>query len=141
MSDYIDRDEVIGDIHYFFDGLAPSWVEASERIIDIIREVPEKPQKEYTEQNVRDAFNSGYSCGMEGDWIPIDEEYPADSEEVLVTLIWDEYGDRIIAYGHYNADIDKWKLYSDAEGHLIKGYTVKAWMPTPNPYFEQLASI
>ena len=132
MSDLISRSELIGSIQYLFDGLADSWVEASERIIDIIKEEPDVEPKEFTEQNVRDAFNSGFSCGMEKEWII--DEYPADSEEVLVTVYWEEYGDKITAYGHYNSRFDKWKLYSDAEGELIKGYKVIAWMPLPYPY-------
>lgn len=136
MSDCIDRDEVIGDIRYFFDGLAPSWVEASERIIDIIREVPEIVQKEFTEEDVRNAFNSGYACAKEEEWTPVEEECPTDSEAVLASVRWNDYGDKIVAYGHYFARTDSWKLYSDTEGELIKGYTVEAWMPTPNSYFE-----
>lgn len=61
----IDRDELIGSIQYAFDGLAESWVQASEFVIDIILEEPEVTQREYTEQDVRDAFNSGYACGKE----------------------------------------------------------------------------
>lgn len=62
----IYRDELIGSIQYAFDGLAESWVQASEFVIEIIREEPEVPQMEYTEQDVRDAFNSGYACGKDG---------------------------------------------------------------------------
>lgn len=109
-------------------------VEMRNRVLEWLYELPTIPQKEYAEQQVRDAFNNGFFCGNNIKWIPIDEEYPIDSEEVVVTLVWDEYGDSIIAYGHYSARFDKWKLYSDAEGEVVKGYTVKAWMPLPNPY-------
>lgn len=136
MSDCIDRDELIGSIQYLFDGVAESWVEASEKIIEIIREEPKVVQKEFTEEEIRNTFNSGYACAKEEEWIPVEEECPTDSEAVLVTVRWDEYGDKTVAYGHYFARTDSWKLYSDTEGELIKGYTVEAWMPTPNPYFE-----
>lgn len=134
MNDCIDREELIGSIQYLFDGLADSWVEASEKIIEIIREEPTVPQKEYTEQQIRDTFNSGFSCGMEREWIDTEEEMPIDGEEVLVSVYWTDYGDTILAYGHYNARVDNWKLYSDSEGELIKGYEVVAWMPMPYPY-------
>ena len=67
-------------------------------------------------------------------WVSCEEEMPIDSQEVIVSVYWTNYGDTILAYGHYNARFDKWKLYSDSEGELIKGYEVVAWMPLPTPY-------
>lgn len=135
MVECINRDELIGDIQYTFDGLAESWVQASERIIDIIREAPEVPQKEYTEQQIRDMFNCGYSCGMHNEWIT--DELPIDGQEVIATVHWMDYGDTITAYGHYNARFDTWSLYSDVEGKLNKGFEVIAWIPVPEPYREE----
>lgn len=132
--DLIDRQELIQSILYEFDGIADSWIEASEFIIEIIKEQPEQTEKEFTDQDIRNAFNSGYSCGMESEWIDADEELPIDSEEVVASVHWKGYGDTILAYGHYNARFDEWKLYSDSEGNLIKGYEVIAWMPLPSPY-------
>lgn len=132
--DLIDRDELIGSILYEFKGLAESWIQASEYIIEIIKEQPQQTEKEFTEQDVRNSFNSGFSCAMERDWIDVEEELPLDSEEVLATVYWNDYGDTILAYGHYNARFDKWRLYSDSEGELIKGFKVVAWMPLPYPY-------
>jgi len=133
-TDLIDRDELIGSILYEFEGLAESWIQASEYIIEIIKEQPQQTEKEFTEQDVRDSFNSGFSCAMERDWIDAEEELPTDSEEVLTTVYWNDYGDTILAYGHYNARFDEWRLYSDSEGELIKGFKVVAWMPLTYPY-------
>lgn len=99
---------------------------------EIIREEPTVPQKEYTEQQIRDTFNSGYSCGMQNEWIT--DEPPVDGQEVIATVYWTDYGDTITAYGHYNARFDTWSLYSDVEGGLNKGFEVIAWMPLPEPY-------
>ena len=74
------------------------------------------------------------SVDIEREWIDAEEEMPIDGEEVLVTVYWEGYGDTILAYGHYSPRFDKWKLYSDAEGELIKGFNVTAWMPLPKPY-------
>lgn len=134
MVGCIDKEELIGTIQYLFDGLAESWVQASEQIIEIIREAPEVPQKEYTEQQIRDAFNSGYSCGMYNEWIT--DESPIDGQEVIATVYWTDYGDTITAYGHYNARFDTWSLYSDVEGVLNKGFEVIAWKPMSEPYRE-----
>ena len=92
------------------------------------------PQKEYTEQQIRDTFNCGFSCGMDKCWIDINEECPTDSMELIATVYWEEYGDTRIACGHYNARFDSWDLYSDMEGRLYKGFRVIAWMPLPEPY-------
>lgn len=109
-------------------------VEMRNRVLEWLYKLPTVPQKEYTEQQIRDTFNSGFSCGIEREWIDIEEEMPIDGQEVIASVYWVNYGDTILAYGHYNARLDNWKLYSDSEGELIKGYKVVAWMPTPYPY-------
>ena len=109
-------------------------VEMRNRVLEWLYELPTFPQKEYTEQQIRDTFNSGYACGMEREWVSCEDEMPIDGQEVIASVYWTEYGDTILAYGHYSARFDKWKLYSDSEGELIKGYEVVAWMPMPYPY-------
>ena len=109
-------------------------VEMRNRVLEWLYALETVPQKEYTEQQIRDTFNSGFSCGMEREWVDTEEEMPIDGEEVLVSVYWKEYGDTILAYGHYSPRFDEWKLYSDSEGELIKGYDVTAWMPLPYPY-------
>lgn len=109
-------------------------VEMRNRVLEWLYALPTVPQKEYTEQQIRDTFNSGFSCGMEREWIDTEEEMPIDGEGVLVSVYWKEYGDTILAYGHYSSRVDEWKLYSDSEGELLKGYEVVAWMPLPQPY-------
>ena len=109
-------------------------VEMRNRVLEWLYALPTVPQKEYTEQQIRDAFNSGYACGMESEWVSCEEEMPIDSQEVIASVYWTDYGDTITAYGHYNARFDKWKLHSVIEGELIKGFEVIAWMPLPEPY-------
>ena len=109
-------------------------VEMRNRVLEWLYELPTFPQKEYTEQQIRDTFNSGFSCGMEREWIDTEEEMPIDGQEVIASVYWTGYGDTILAYGHYNARLDNWKLYSDSEGELMKGYEVVAWMPLPEPW-------
>lgn len=131
----IDADALMIDVREWF---WSSWqVHPTMGLDDIERLIYDSkpiPQKEYTEQQIRDTFNSGFSCGMEREWIDTEEEMPIDGEEVLASVYWKEYGDTILAYGHYSPRIDKWKLYSDSEGELLKGYEVTAWMPVPYPY-------
>lgn len=95
-------------------------------------------QKEYQKEHGKRLLliDVAPTIGMEREWIDTEEEMPIDGEEVLVSVYWTDYGDTILAYGHYNARVDNWKLYSDSEGELIKGYEVVAWMPMPYPYKE-----
>lgn len=65
-------------------------------------------------------------------WIPCSERLPDERQDVYVTVLWDDYGDYITAYGMRTRF--GWHLHSNAEGELIKGYTVIAWMPLPEPY-------
>lgn len=67
-------------------------------------------------------------------WIPCGERLPDERQDVYVTVLWDDYGDYITAYGMRTRF--GWHLHSNAEGELIKGYTVIAWMPLPEPYRE-----
>lgn len=109
-------------------------VEMRNRVLEWLYALETVPQKEYTEQQIRDTFNSGYACGMEREWVSCEDEMPIDGQEVIASVYWTEYGDTILAYGHYSARFDKWKLYSDSEGELIKGYEVVAWMPLPKAW-------
>lgn len=65
-------------------------------------------------------------------WISCSERLPDERQDVYVTVLWDDYGDYITAYGMRTRF--GWHLHSNAEGELIKGYTVIAWMPLPTPY-------
>lgn len=66
------------------------------------------------------------------EWIPCSERLPDERQDVYVTVLWDDYGDYITAYGMRTRF--GWHLHSNAEGELIKGYTVIAWMPLPERY-------
>lgn len=66
------------------------------------------------------------------EWIPCSERLPDERQDVYVTVLWDDYGDYVTAYGMRTKF--GWYLHSNAEGELIKGYTVVAWMPLPKPY-------
>lgn len=75
MSELISRADAICEV-LVNDGI--------DNIVDRINELPSADA--YTEQQVRDAFNSGYSCGMEqtkeaqsadavqGEWIDVENE-------------------------------------------------------------------
>ena len=65
-------------------------------------------------------------------WIPCTERLPEERQDVYVTVFWDDYGDTITAYGMRTQF--GWSLWNTAEAELIKGYTVIAWMPLPEPW-------
>lgn len=67
-----------------------------------------------------------------GEWIPCSERLPDERQDVYVTVFWDDYGDTITAYGMRTQF--GWSLWNTAEAELIKGYTVIAWMPLPEPW-------
>ena len=66
------------------------------------------------------------------EWIPCEERLPEERQDVYVTVFWDDYGDTITAYGMRTQF--GWLLWNTAEGELLKGYTVTAWMPLPPCY-------
>ena len=66
------------------------------------------------------------------EWIPCSERLPDERQDVYVTVFWDDYGDTITAYGMRTQF--GWSLWNTAEAELIKGYTVIAWMPLPEPW-------
>ena len=65
-------------------------------------------------------------------WIPCTERLPEERQDVYVTVFWDNYGDTVTAYGRRTQF--GWSLWNTVEGELLKGYTVTAWMPLPEPW-------
>lgn len=65
-------------------------------------------------------------------WIPCNEKLPEERQDVYVTVFWDNYGDTVTAYGRRTQF--GWSLWNTVEGELLKGYTVTAWMPLPEPW-------
>ena len=65
-------------------------------------------------------------------WIPCSERLPDERQDVYVTVFWDDYGDTITAYGMKTQF--GWLLWNTVKAEPIKGYTVIAWMPLPEPY-------
>lgn len=91
--------------------------------------------------SIRQAFEKGFRIGVkkgastnrpQGEWIPCSERLPDERQDVYVTVFWDDYGDTITAYGMRTQF--GWSLWNTAEAELIKGYTVIAWMPLPEPW-------
>ena len=81
----------------------------------------------FTEQDVREAFNSGYSCGMENKdgWIPVSERLPKVdniSKRVLVTTSWGVVKEAYYCVDHWSIDDIDYK------------FSVAAWMPLPGPW-------
>lgn len=89
--------------------------------------------KIYDNQWLHEAVDMAIEAlSADAEWIPCSERLPSERQDVYVTVLWDDYGDYITAYGMRTQF--GWNLYSNAEGELIKGYTVVAWMPLPKPY-------
>ena len=62
-GDLISRQALLRQIDIDSDG-EPGYYGDTWKFIDTIKMMP-SAQPEYTEQDVRDSFNSGYACGME----------------------------------------------------------------------------
>lgn len=108
---------------------AEEAVEAwNNRVIDLV------DLEGYSDKLWRAAYERGKADRPRGEWINIEEEPPIDSESVVVSVYFPDYGDTILAIGHYSPRFDQWRLYSDREGEIRSGYKVIAWMPLPEPY-------
>lgn len=142
MSDLISREDAIDELHH----LIPykkyhrgEWVYLLQKkeVFNALNSLPSSEAKTKciaqikvdTEEIVR-RIKEEYD--ITDGWIPCGERLPSERQDVYVTVLWDDYGDYITAYGMRTQF--GWNLYSNAEGELIKGYTVVAWMPLPTPY-------
>lgn len=69
-------------------------------------------------------------------WIPVSERLPVPFETVMITA--QEEGDRepLVYEGAIGAG-DMWEV--DGVGYRMKSEAVKAWMPLPEPYREEIA--
>ena len=95
--------------------------------------------KPYYSEDFIKGFEYGTQRQLEADladrpqgWIPCNERLPEERQDVYVTVFWDNYGDTVTAYGR-RTQFD-WSLWNTVEGELLKGYTVTAWMPLPEPW-------
>ena len=106
-------------------------------------------QPEYTEQDVRDSFNSGYACGMEaaqserktGEWIPCSERLPEEKDAgILKKLGTNKRSDYVIATVEVKGErmtvtactydgVWDWKMK-----YAFPDYKAIAWMPLPDPF-------
>lgn len=93
-------------------------------------------QPEYTEQDVRDSFNSGYACGMEAAkkgtaWIQCSKKLPKEDEYVLICFEDDPKEKWYCRMAVGWLEDGFWQCWDD-RANTRKD--VVAWMPLPEPY-------
>lgn len=99
----------------------------------------------YTEQDVRDSYNDGFSLGVRRgyedavlhyakmalkQWIPVSERLPGYGEDVLVSV------SGYCNVGHIVPTNDEKQYNWYYSGWYHDPYDVDAWMPLPEPYDE-----
>lgn len=152
MDDLISRQAAIDAATRFRITPGGEFFEAIKRAIRSELEALPSAQPEYTEQDMRNQFNAGYTCGMEAAqpeqrWIPFTTRQLTEEEKeehpewdcILDCKLPDD-GQRILVAirmrGHEEVQQDE--FYSDDGSYLDSGYAIGteavAWMPLPEPY-------
>lgn len=133
-KDLISRADAIEAVHkYFVKEIDKTPHEIDEDGDDVYTDMPTVNSLLICNKELSKALKALPSAeAVQGEWIPCSEGLPDERQDVYVTALWDDYGDYVTAYGMRTKF--GWNLHSNAEGELIKGYTVVAWMSLPEPY-------
>lgn len=85
-----------------------------------------KSIREYSEKDICETFNAGYSCGRENGWIRTEDQMPQNFMSVLFCT-----SKEIIEVGYFDYLGDMWCNMSGDPVEFILGEEVTAWMPLP----------